>query len=283
MVWFFLWLVLAVAIIMLTFWTYFILLKQKGAWKTFAERHKLQITSTGFTSSPQIEGYFKDLALQIFSERQVMPDGRGHQYRTIIQFVLHPNMPTEGVIASRYFTPFVTNLGLPKKWPMPKGMKWKEEPLARAGIATRLKTFMTQDRIKALEILSNLQKSNFVFIFDETDAYLRVESPDPIDDDKRMDNIVKKIYSIAEILCVKEEEIDEFNKLANREERVDARNADDDDEDADDFYADVNDDSDKVNETASDIEPEEKPEKEEEAKDEEASKSKEDDKAEAKA
>ena len=146
-------------------------------------------------------------------------------------------MPTDGVIASRYFTPFVGDLNLPKKWKLPKEMKWDEEPIARAGVAARLKTFLTDDRLRALEVVANIKKSNFVFIFDETEGYLRVESPDPLDDGARMDKIVHKLYSIAHILAVKDEEIEGFNELAGREEAIDAFDAmdsDDDDEDEDD-------------------------------------------------
>ena len=222
MVWLIIWLVLALSILVLTFWTYAILIKQKAVWKSFAAKNKLKVSNRKILQSPDIEGMYKGLPLQIFSERQAMPDGRGVQYRTIIQFVLKPNMPTEGVIASRHFTPFVTNLGLPKKWPLPKDVKWKEQPLARAGVAARLETFLTPDRLKALEIVSNMQRSNFVFIFDETDAYLRVESPDPLDNEERMDRVIQKIHAVAQALVVKDEEIEGFNELAGREEAFDS-------------------------------------------------------------
>jgi len=236
-VWLFIWLALAISILLVTFWTYAILIKQKSVWAAFAERYNLKLRKQGLLSSPIVEGRFKELDLQVFSERQTMQDGRGHQYRSIIQFVLPPNMPTDGVIASRYFTPFVSDLSLPKKWKLPKDMKWDEEPLARAGVASRLKTFLTDDRLRALEVVANIKKSNFVFIFDETEGYLRVESPDPLDDGARMDKIVHKLYSIANILAVKGEEIAGFNELAGREEAIDAfdrMDSEDDEDDEDD-------------------------------------------------
>ncbi len=235
MFWLLLWLLLAAAILLLTFWTFAILLKQKSVWAAYAEQNNLKLIKTGLLSSPQIEGPYKDLILQIFSERQAMADGRGQQYRTIIQFPLLPNMPTDGVVASRYFTPFVEGLGLPKKWVMPKTIKWEEEPIARAAISSRLKTYLTEDRIKSLEVLSGFKRASFVFIFDESEAFLRVESADPLDDIKRMENIVRKVYAIANILCVKEEEVEPFNVIAKREERMDRVGVDnDEDEDEDD-------------------------------------------------
>tara|TARA_B100000073_G_scaffold348411_1_gene367068 strand:+ start:9199 stop:9966 length:768 start_codon:yes stop_codon:yes gene_type:complete len=242
--WLIIWLVLALAIIVLTFWTYAILLKQKSVWKAFAVKNKLTVRKNRLLQSPDIEGMYKGLLLQVFSERQGMPDGRGVQFRTIIQFVLKPNMPTEGVIASRHFTPFVTNLALPKKWALPKDMKWKEQPLARAGVSGRLDTFLTAERLKALETVSNMQRSNFVFIFDETDAYLRVESPDPLDNLERMDKIIRKIFTVAEALTVKDEELDKFNELAGREESFDSIHEHDNDdlviaEDEDDNASDL--------------------------------------------
>jgi hypothetical protein len=233
-VWLFIWLALAVLILVVTFWTYAILIKQKSVWAAFAERYNLKLRKQGFFISPIIEGQFKELDLQVFSERQTMPDGRGHQYRSVIQFVLPPNMPTDGVIASRYFTPFVGDLNLPKKWKLPKEMKWEEEPLARVGVAARLKTFLTEDRMRALEVVANIKKSTFVFIFDETEGYLRVESPDPLDDGARMDKIVHKLYSIAMILSVKDDEIDGFNELAGREEAIEASDSMDHQDDEED-------------------------------------------------
>jgi hypothetical protein len=231
--WLLLWLILAAAILLLTFWTFAILLKQKSIWAAYAEQNNLKLIKTGLLTSPQIEGPYKDLVVQIFSERQAMPDGRGQQYRTIIQFPLLPNMPTDGIIASRYFTPFVEGLGLPKKWTLPKDIKWEEEPIARAAIAGRLKTYLTEDRIRSLEVLAGFKRASFVFIFDESEAFLRVESADPLDDIKRMENIVHKVYAIAQILCVKEEEVEPFNALAKREERIDRIGADDDEEEDD--------------------------------------------------
>lgn len=221
MTWLILWIVLAIAIIVLTLWTFTILIKQKKIWAAFAKKYDLKLIKNGVFHSHEMDGTYQDLRLQIFSDKQLMPDGRGYQYRTVIQFILNPNMPTEGVIASRYFTPFVTNLDMPKKWPLPKGMKLEEEPLARATSAKRLTSFWTIERAKAIEVVANMKRCNFVFIFDEHDSFLRVETTDPLDDMNRMEKIIKKISLLAQSLAVKEEEVEAFNKLAGREERVD--------------------------------------------------------------
>lgn len=199
-IWFMLWVFFSVFVLGIFFWTILILLRQKTAWQEFAKRNSLFFTRKGVLDSAVVNGLYKGFPVTVFSESQSDDSARGRRFRTIVQFDLPPGMPTEGVAASPALELFVKNLPLAEYY-VPTG-EWDKRSLVKTMNPKALGEYFTPDRVRVLNGLMSVSGLNTLFVFNERETLLRVESPDPMSDSAKLDRLVSKVADVVRVMSL---------------------------------------------------------------------------------
>lgn len=198
--WLFIWVVLAVFILGIFFWSIQILLRQKTTWKAFAKANGLAYEKKGFLESPIVNGKYDGLGLTIYSEEQLVNDASKRQFRSIILVHIEEGYPTGGVIGTGANKNFINQLNLPKIY-TPELSKWDEDISLHVQDEKNAKAFFNNERLSALHKLLHIKESEALFIFDEKESYYRYETANPLDNleglNKRVSAIVKQCHPLS--------------------------------------------------------------------------------------
>lgn len=193
--WLFIWVVLAVFVLGIFFWSMQILLRQKSAWKAFAKANELGYQSGKFLESPVVNGKYKGMGLTIYSEEQPVDDASRRQFRSIILLHIEESYPTGGLIGTEANKNFIEQLNLPKRY-TPSAKSWDKNMVFHVQDDKKAKSFFVKDRLTALHKLLHIKDSEGLFIFDDKEGYYRYETASPLDNldglKKRVDALVKE-------------------------------------------------------------------------------------------
>lgn len=110
-------------------------------------------------------------------------------------------MPAPGIIASPDAENFAKALGLKESY-QPEYDFWNKRIIIFTDNAESLKPYFTEERCRSLNSLMTIRSIACILIFDETNTYLRFETPDPFDDMKKLDRFVSKAAEHIKILSV---------------------------------------------------------------------------------
>lgn len=199
-IWFMLWVFFSVFVLGIFFWTMLILMRQKSAWQDFAKRNSLQFVRKGIMDSAVVYGQYKGFSLSVFSEAQSDDSGRGRRFRTIVQFDLPAGMPTEGVAGSPALELFVKNLPLAEFF-VPQG-EWEKRSLIKTMNAKALGDYFNADRVRVLNGLMSVPGLTTLFVFNERETLLRVETGDPMSDSKKLERLASKVADVVRVLAL---------------------------------------------------------------------------------
>lgn len=197
--WFLIWIFLAVFVFGMFFWSLNILFRQKRAWTSFANKNSLRVEPGPLLASAAVKGFVKGFDVTLYSEEQSADSGRGRRFRTVIQIDLAKPMATGGVVASPDMKVFVNSLNLPNTFE-PDLEGWNKNIVIAVQDADKIKPYFTPDRLRSLNGLMSMKVYNVIFIFDLQNSYLRLETPDPLSDEVKLDKLVQKLVEQAKIL-----------------------------------------------------------------------------------
>ncbi len=198
-IWFLLWVFLAVFILGIFLWSLAILLRQKTAWTAFARKHGLTVQQGRFFSSPRVSGFYKEYPVTLYSEEQIVNQSASRRFRTILQLELNGIMPAPGVIASQEAANFARSLSLKESY-LPEVEGWNKNIVVMTDNAEALKTYFTPERVKSLNAIMSIRSIPCILIFDDSDTFLRFETPDPFDDITKLERFSQKVMDQAKIL-----------------------------------------------------------------------------------
>ncbi|MDY0030032.1 MAG: hypothetical protein RBR86_08850 [Pseudobdellovibrionaceae bacterium] len=176
-------------------------MRQKTAWKQFAKRHGLTYDNRSVLSSSVVGGIYRNYGLAIFSEAQMDGDSRGRKFRTIIQMELPPGMPTEGVIATQSMKEMASLLGLEHPY-APENGNWDASIYLKTQDVEKMKSYLTSQRVAALYALMTAKGLGALFIFNEKETLLRIETAEPLDQVDRLEKLINKICDTADKLLI---------------------------------------------------------------------------------
>jgi hypothetical protein len=201
-VWIFIWALVSIFILGVFGWSVQILLLQKAAWKTYARKMKLNYQEgRGILSSPILSGSLGPYGFALFSEEIQTADARGRRFNTVIEIALRQSMPMTGVIGTESMAPAINALAIQQTM-SPADPDWNNAWLIRTDNMKAMEQFLTKDRIETLKRLFRMKILAALFIFDQTDSVLRLETADPLSDAARLEKIVKSLIQQAEILTL---------------------------------------------------------------------------------
>ncbi len=228
--WLAIWLCFAVFVLVFVGWTLVVLFQQKKAWKSFSTKHKLKYTPGRMMDSPTVSGVVNERPFSLYTGVQQTPDIRGQRFVTVIEFEFGKGMPTGAAIATTEFDGFIRTL-IFNDVLTPDLAEWKSDYVVRARDKKNLKAYLTKERQQLLHSLFSMKNAAVLLFFDELEAVLRIETTDPLRDERHLEKIVKRVARAVETLAPSAAEKKTFKKLLADEKR--RREAGDDGEDDD--------------------------------------------------
>lgn len=198
--WWFIWVLASGGIIGVFVWTTRALMDQKKAWKAFAAKRKLKVRETGLLQSVSVEGIINDNEFRLASEERPALDLRGRKFVTMFQFKLPVRMPVAGALGSGEYLMFVRNIGARDRLKL-KYSDWSENIVeVISDDRDKLEPYFTTERMKVFDTLIKQKGVSVLFLFDDRDAYLRLETIDPFLKLEQLEKLVDKLTPMLSVL-----------------------------------------------------------------------------------
>jgi len=198
-IWFVLWVIISVALLYFSGWTYLILYRQKKAWKAFSAKHKLRYIPGKFTDAPQIKGVYSGYEVHIFSSEHQSPDVRGSRKLTAIEIDLKSKAPVNMVAASSGMVSMAEAMGLPSTV-MVEHDSWADENLIQSDNADIAQAYFTPARLTALQKVIAIKNSMVIFVFRPQIGLFRIDLSDPLDNEEKEERLLKNLIKVVEQL-----------------------------------------------------------------------------------
>lgn len=196
MFWFGVWILLSLFVVGAFAWTTRILFQQKKEWKAFAARYKLKYDKGQLLGSPSVQGAFKGYRLGVFSEPQRTTDARGVRYRTAVELSAHVPMPTVGAVGVGDIAAQLGPLDMKQSY-TPGSQYWNERYFLKSHDSLFLESFLTEERLKALDGFFRIKCDTAILLFDRQNMLLRLETSDPYADARRLNALILKMVEVA--------------------------------------------------------------------------------------
>ncbi|MCB1681241.1 MAG: hypothetical protein KDI61_02665 [Alphaproteobacteria bacterium] len=207
----------AVTVFLLSFWGWSIvvLYKQKQSWKQFAKNRGLRYRSNSVFDSPEITGALKDYKVYIFTAEHEASDGRYARRLTSIEVSLKSALPVSVAVASGGMVKIVEDLNFHVEY-RPDLHGWDNSYIVRSRNEAVAREYLTERRLQEVVKLMKLKNSWVILFFSSGQGLLRIDTPDPLNDIKKIDSYVSKMLQAAQVL---ELEKGEKEKLAYKAEQ----------------------------------------------------------------
>lgn len=204
--WIFIWAILSSFVLVIFFWSIRILLQQKSAWRAYADKTKLTYSpGPRFLSSPSLSGMIGLYGFGLYTEEQQTADTRTARFNTVLEIALRRGLPTTGAMGTPLAVPLIQSLRLEQTY-VPDDKEWDPTWMARARHGAMLKAYLTPPRLEIIKKIFKMKVLSALFVFDQQDAVLRIETADPLNNKDRLEKIVKGLIQQVDGLMVHEEE-----------------------------------------------------------------------------
>lgn len=218
--WIIIWVLISLALLGFAGWTLWILYHQKRTWKKFAAKHKMNYQSGSLMETPAISGVFHDYDFTLFACDHDARDGRTIRKLSAMELSLKSDVPFEWCLASRGMVPIIDALEYGHEY-RPRLEKWnKFDAVIRGNSQQALKDYFTEERLEALFNLMKVKNGWVLFVVYEGKAVLRIDLPNPLEDEERLNKLAKRMLKISHVLELKDGERDVLIKGKAKDESV---------------------------------------------------------------
>lgn len=192
--WFLLWFLLSFILLGATFWSTIILIQQKQAWKEYAKKYGLTYTSGKFFAPPNMEGVIDGYNVSFFTAVQQNPDARKNRQLTVMQ--VNANTPFVDGIAcgTAEMLPFLQSLELLTPHEVKEGT-WNKKNHIRTRHKKAVDAFLTAERVHILNEILSMPNADIIVILDDSEGIFRFETPNPLNDAKKIDVVLHKLMT----------------------------------------------------------------------------------------
>ncbi|MGB1077151.1 MAG: hypothetical protein ACPG05_02505 [Bdellovibrionales bacterium] len=198
-IWLFAWVVIAVFIIGVFFWSMQILFQQKKAWKRLAKSLGLEYSEQALFKSPVVEGQYKGYSVVLYSEEQPTTNAGRNQFRTILLLGFQEGFPTGIAVASSGRRAFIESLKVEHAH-KPDFKDWNGSTVFHTEDDDVCTKFMNADRYGALHKLMNLKNKDTILIVDDKEGYYRIETTDPLLDVDVVEKMLNKFTATCDVI-----------------------------------------------------------------------------------
>lgn len=215
-IWIFLWLIVALIILGTTGWSLLILFQQKKAWKEYAAKHKLTY-KPGTTFGPcEVEGHINGYMVSLFSATQQRPDTRKNRQVTVFQLNSDKSFVDGLGAGTKEMVTFLESLEAITPYNVKVG-KWNKDYHIRARNKKTVDAFMTEERVKILNSILAMPKSDVLILLDDNQGTFRFETSNPMQDLTMIDNTINKLMKFVDKLVPSEAEAKKLEALTLKE------------------------------------------------------------------
>jgi len=223
---------LSVFVVAFYIWSLRILYQQKHAWSVFAKKKGYEYTRGGLTDPPFISGEVDDISLSFYTGQKPTDDVRGQRYITVLEFQMDTKMPTGAVVSTEDFRDIMAELSFNQPLKIKSDLWKKKKVIMRARNASLLEDYLTEERQKALFKIMSMEGFSVLFIFDEVEAVLRIETADPLIKPSQIDKYAKQMVHVLKILDLSDEENERYKPILQKNDvvlpaRSDVKNTED--------------------------------------------------------
>ena len=204
-VYFALWLIVSGFLVSFWGWTIFVLLKQKQAWKFYAEKRKMRFHSTGLLQTPSMSGSVDGYSVSVFASEHSELDNRSNRKLTAIEVMMQTSIPFAIGAASGGMTQVLKVMEFRHEFRPPvKG--WEDSYAMMTNDVKMAQLYLTEDRMKKIVSLMNIDRAWIIFVFYAEHGVLRLDTPLPVDNPKELDVLIKQLINAAKALELKKGE-----------------------------------------------------------------------------
>lgn len=205
MFYFVMWILISTFLLGFWFWTTYVLYKQKSAWKKYAEKRKLRYVAGGFYDSPGIEGVVDDYTVAIFTADHSHLDERSQRKLSSVELALKSAVPVSTYLATGRMVGILKQMLLPQEY-RPEHMGWDDSYAICSTEQAVAEAYFTPERLDAILSLTKIKNLWVVVLFFDGRGLLRIDLPDPVVDERRLDILMKKLIEVAGVLELKKGE-----------------------------------------------------------------------------
>ncbi|MAE51462.1 MAG: hypothetical protein CMH27_06605 [Micavibrio sp.] len=228
-IWFYLWGLLSAGLLFFSAWTFLILFQQKKAWRHFAKKNKLRYRNSAFMSSPQVNGVYNGYTVGIFTSEHETERGGTMRKMTAIEVEMDSRMPIDGAIGSGGMVKVVQALNFSEEL-SPSYDFWSTEYIIRSQDKRVLERYLTEKRAHALVDLMKKKNIWVIFIFKGQETVLRIDTPSPFENEKKLTQTIDMMIEVAKILEIEKGESASLTSIKMRKDASGARVDVDDEE-----------------------------------------------------
>ena len=200
-----------------TGWSTYILVQQKQAWKSFAEKNKIKFRSGKFFAPCEMDGMIDGFMVSFFTGTQQNPEARKNKQLTVLE-ITDPSAFVDGVaLGSEEMKAFIELINT-LTWHKIDNKDWKKQNLVASRHKKSVDKFLTEKRIKILDELLNFPSSDVIIILDDDQGVFRFETSNPFTDADKLEEMLKKLFARIEKLRPSDEEVKQFQSLRKSED-----------------------------------------------------------------
>jgi len=204
-IWLILWGVLAAGLIGFAIWTFIILIRQKKAWRVFAEKRNLRYERNALMESPKMSGVIDGHKISFFTGEHLTPNARAMRKLNAIEVGLNSTMPFTGGVASGGMVPIMSELRWKQEY-VPDHEAWQKEYVVSTDERDAMAAYLTDPRVEALCDLMAIKNAWVILIFKDDIMLLRLDTADPLVSAKEIDVLVKRLLKAAATFELKDGE-----------------------------------------------------------------------------
>lgn len=214
-IWFLIWLLLSIVLLGFMGWTLLILHNQKQGWGKYAKSKKLRFKISGMFGSPEMSGVLNDYTFSFFTGEHVLQEGRSMRKMTAVEVSLSSRMPFDCAVGSGGMVSLIRPLGL-KEEITPQHPEWKNTSIAVSASRPGLESYLTPERLESIMSLMKIKHAWVIFIARGDVMLLRFDTPDPLDNPKKIELLVQKMTAAAKTLELRPGEMETLKIAMNR-------------------------------------------------------------------
>lgn len=202
--WFFIWFLLSLFVLGVFGWSLLILEAQKKAWRSYAKKYGMEYRTGRFMDSPALAGRIDKRRVFIYTNAKQTADLRGQRFVTVIEIEMGHGIPAGGgLFATADMAPLADQFNFSDTFVPMAGAKndWNSAYLVRCRDTKAVEAYLTPARQKILHTIFSMKNAAALFVFDEHEAVLRVETADPLRDPERLEKIVTQFLSAIQKLA----------------------------------------------------------------------------------
>lgn len=218
--WVLLWGGIVVFIIGFAVWSFRVQWAQISTWKDFARKNGMNARSAGIMKTPVLEGNLRGFVVSLQSGYVETADVVGQKLISVIEIEFPSGLPTAGGLGSFEHQDLIVGLDMPDRV-VPDISGWNASNLIRTIDKTVLNHYLNEERLKALMTLFKAVQElhgSVLFLFDEQNAVLRIETNHPLHEPRKLERTVNGILGVSDVLLARKEDF-EIPKIPTPEER----------------------------------------------------------------